>query len=184
MRFVFNCYRHETRLVCRRPDQDALILLSREGVAQGDPLSMAVYGIGLLPLAEHLRRKFPRVLQPWYADDMAAMGVPDEVAGCVVELQRVGPMFGYHPEPEKSWGICPLADEAAGKAAFEAEGLAIKWCRGQRYVGGFVGSLAMRDRWLEPKVKRWVAAIEVISKVALRYPQAAYAAHVHCLQAQ
>ena len=63
-RFVFNCYRHEARLVCRRPGQEALILFSREGVAQGDPLSMAIYGVGLLPLGEHLRAKHPLVFQP------------------------------------------------------------------------------------------------------------------------
>ena len=29
------------------------------------------------------------------------------------------------------------------KAAFEAEGMTVKTCRGHRYVGGYVGSLAM-----------------------------------------
>ena len=28
-RFAFNCYRHEIRLVCRRPGMEALILLSK-----------------------------------------------------------------------------------------------------------------------------------------------------------
>ena len=60
-RFAFNCYRHQARLVCRRPGQDALILQSREGVTQGDPLSMALYGIALLPLAEMLRKASPSV---------------------------------------------------------------------------------------------------------------------------
>ncbi|KAL7519315.1 hypothetical protein ACHAWF_000225 [Thalassiosira exigua] len=49
--FAFNCYRHEVRLVCRRPGKPALILLSKEGVTQGDPLAMALYGIALCPLA-------------------------------------------------------------------------------------------------------------------------------------
>ena len=57
-RFSFNCYRHEIRLVCRQPGDDALILLSKEGVTQGDPLAMALYGIALLPLAEILRESF------------------------------------------------------------------------------------------------------------------------------
>ena len=62
------------------------VLFSREGVAQGDPLSMALYGIGLLPLGKHLRVEHPRVLQPWFADNLAAMGVPGDIVDCLVEL--------------------------------------------------------------------------------------------------
>ena len=138
------------RLVCRREGEDALILLSREGVAQGNPLSMAIYGIALLPLGEQLREEFPTVLQPWYADDCAMMGSAEDVAACLLVIQKVGPMFGYHPEPEKSWGICPLATEAEGKATMAAAGLQINWCRGLRYVGGYVGSIVMCDEWIDP----------------------------------
>ncbi len=145
-RFAFNCYRHEARLLCRQPGKEALILMSREGVTQGDPLSMALYGIALLPLAEALRAHCPDVMQPWYADNAAMQGTAARVASTMVLLTRLGPMFGYLPEPEKSFVICPLADEEAAKAAFTAENLPVKYCRGHRYVGGFVGSKAMRDR--------------------------------------
>ncbi|KAL7523331.1 hypothetical protein ACHAWF_000479, partial [Thalassiosira exigua] len=66
--FAFNCYRHEVCLVCRRPGKEALILLSREGVTQGNPMGMALYGIALCPLAEHLHAEFLDVLQPWCAN--------------------------------------------------------------------------------------------------------------------
>ena len=49
-RFAINCYRHEVCLLCRHPGQIALILLSKEGITQGDPLLMSLYGIALLPL--------------------------------------------------------------------------------------------------------------------------------------
>ena len=65
-RFVFNSYRHQRRLYVRRAGLAALIILSMEGVTQGNPLAMALYGVSLLPLTEHLRRGHPRVLQPWY----------------------------------------------------------------------------------------------------------------------
>ena len=93
-------------------------------------------------------------------------------------------MFGYHPEPEKSWMICPLADEAAGKTVFEARELNVNWTRGHRYVGGFVGSGASRDRWIEPQVEQWVAAVEALAKVARKFPQSACAGFTHCLQGQ
>ncbi|KAL7526623.1 hypothetical protein ACHAXR_001569, partial [Thalassiosira sp. AJA248-18] len=152
-RFAFNCYRHQARLVCRRPGKDALILQSREGVTQGDPLSMALYGIALLPLAEMLREASPNVLQPWYADDAAMQGTAGEVAATFETLIKVGPMFGYHPEPAKSFVICPIASEAAANAVFDEKDLPVNYCRGHRYVGGFVGSNAMRDRWVEPMVE-------------------------------
>ena len=41
-RFAFNCYCHEIRLVVRVPKQIAMIFMSREGVAQGNPLAMAL----------------------------------------------------------------------------------------------------------------------------------------------
>ena len=77
---------------------------------------MALYGVALLPLAELLREAQPAVMQPWYADDAAMMGFAERVAACFELLIRVGPHFGYHPEPEKSYVICPLAAEAAAKA--------------------------------------------------------------------
>ena len=45
------------------PGQMAMILMSREGVAQGNPLVMALYGIALLPLIEHLCVAYPNGLQ-------------------------------------------------------------------------------------------------------------------------
>ena len=145
---------------------------------------MALYGIALLPLAEILRERFPDVLQPWYADDAAMQGRPARVAACFKLLCDLGPHFGYFPEPEKSFAICPLATEVEVKAAFEAEGMTVKTCRGHRYVGGYVGSLAMRNRWIEPMVEEWVAGIEVLSKIARKFPQSAYHGFATLLQAE
>jgi hypothetical protein len=54
-RFAFNLYRHESRLLIRGPvGSKPQALLSREGVTQGCPLGMLLYGVALLPLAEAL----------------------------------------------------------------------------------------------------------------------------------
>jgi len=47
--FAYNCYRHSARLILRRQGQDCAILDSKEGVTQGDPLSMILYGLALIP---------------------------------------------------------------------------------------------------------------------------------------
>ena len=54
-RFAFNCYRHAAQLILRREDGPCEVLLSCEGVTQGDPLSMVLYGLALVPLAKFLR---------------------------------------------------------------------------------------------------------------------------------
>ena len=58
-RFVFICYRHWSLLVLRNVNGTASILHSREGVTQGGPLAMIVYGVGTLPLINNLKWEIP-----------------------------------------------------------------------------------------------------------------------------
>ena len=76
---------------------------SKEGVTQGDPLSMFAYGIDILQLSIRLlKAEFPAVEQPWYADDAGADGKFSEIRCFFSKLQEIGPNFGYYPEPTKS----------------------------------------------------------------------------------
>eukprot|EP00957_Ditylum_brightwellii_P042162 3193017-Ditylum_brightwellii.AAC.1 len=109
--FVFNCYRHWAQLVIRQPGADPVILHSREGVTQGNPLSMMVYGVALLPLAEITRAADEGVLAPFYANDMALDKPADRDAQLLGILVKNGPNFVYFPEPEKSIYICDNAEE-------------------------------------------------------------------------
>ncbi len=91
-RFAFNCYKHWSILVIRNNDgSGATFLYSKEGVTQGDPLSMFAYGIGILPLIRLLKTKFPAVEQPWYADDAGAGGKFDDIRKFFRRLQEIGP---------------------------------------------------------------------------------------------
>jgi hypothetical protein len=161
-RFTFNCYRHYARLIVRVPGSKPRILLSREGVTQGCVLAMMVYGVALLPLAEKLREAVPTVLQPWYADDFLLMGGAKDNAEGFSLLVKHGPSVGYFPEPSKSIHICPRGEEAAAKRYFEEKDLDVKLSRGHRYVGGFLGSRKMLERWIAPKVAAagWAAGVE------------------------
>ena len=51
-RFAFNFYRHWAQLLLRHPGDMLLTILSREGVTQGDPLLVVLYGITLFPQAQ------------------------------------------------------------------------------------------------------------------------------------
>ena len=57
--FAFNCYKHWAQLLPRQPGEPSVTILIREGVTQGDLLSMVLYGITLVPLAEELRAADP-----------------------------------------------------------------------------------------------------------------------------
>jgi hypothetical protein len=172
-RFGFNCYRHSAQLILRSKGNEAYVILSNEGVTQGDPLSMVLYGLALLPLAELLREQEPTVVQPWYADDTAMAGTVSGIARAMTLLQHHGPQRGYYPVPAKSILICkPNEMERAKEVLKDFE---FQYHAGYRYVGGFVGTAATESAWLEPKIQAWVRGIESLARVAKRYPQTAYA---------
>ncbi len=124
------------------------------------------------------------MLQPWYANDMAMMGASKRIARVFQLLMEKGPSVGYFPVPAKSYHICPKEEEAEARAAFEEAGLHVNFCRGQRYVGCFVGLEAMLEHWLDPKVKKWVAGVEILARIVLRFPQTACAGLASSLQAK
>ena len=68
-RFAFNCYKHWVQLLLRHPGELSVTILIREGATQGDPLSMVLYWITLVPLAEELRVADPGLRSLFYADD-------------------------------------------------------------------------------------------------------------------
>jgi hypothetical protein len=72
--YVFNCYQHWLVLVVRAGNGNVTFLFSKEGITQGDPLSMVAYGLSLFPFIRQLKDEFPDVFQPWYADDAGGGG--------------------------------------------------------------------------------------------------------------
>ena len=181
-KFAFNCYRHSAQLIMRRGDRPCHVILSKEGVTQGDPLSMVLYGITLVPLAERLRKAHPTVLQPWYADDMAMAGPVEDIAGAMEHLQRWGPARGYFPEPSKSIMICSPEHHEVLEERMGAKGLHFKYSVGHRYIGGFIGSEDARREWVEEQVEQWTEGVDVLARVAHRFPQTAYAGLAKSLQ--
>ena len=78
------------------------LLFSREGVTQGDPLSMAFYALSVLPLIRSLKNT-ERWIQAWYADDANCGGFLRNVLTWFKRLMQDGPAFGYFPEPTKTY---------------------------------------------------------------------------------
>jgi hypothetical protein len=182
-RFAFNCYRHFNQVIVRRGNgRKAFIILSEEGLSQGDPLAMILYGVALLPLVEGLRQAVPEATTPWFADDSAAIGNMHKCAKCLEYLSEHGPTYGYYIEPEKTHVICKEEEEPEAKAAFLSRGLVVSFSRGQRYLGGFIGSKGEREKWVREKVEKWADGVRILASIARRYPQTAYAGFTMSLQ--
>jgi len=182
--FYFNCYRHHTRLLVRRPGQAPYVILSKEGVTQGCPLAMDIYGIGLLPMVERLREAEPDLLQPWYADDGSGYGRLERLRNVYKLLEQIGPDFGYYPAGAKCWLTIPERWEEEVKQYLADNDLPWQTTTGKRYVGGFIGSEDALRAWIEPKVEDWKFGIERLAAAAVRYPQTAYTGLNRSLQCE
>ncbi len=182
-RFAFNRYRHWVWCLVRTVSGNPPIVIQlREGITQGDCFAMSLYGVALMPLASRMRETIPEALQPWYCNDAGAAGKALPNSRCLDFLVKFGPQYGYFPEPGKSYYICKAEDEDTARQAFESFGLDINYSRGQRYLGGFIGSTEKKEEWLAGMVEKWAAAVVTLSTVAERYPQMAYAGFTFCMQ--
>ena len=68
---------------------------SREDITQGYSLDMVTYIIGNPPLTKNLKAESPDVTHPWYADDVGALGMFQNVKLHFNFLRRFGPVCGY-----------------------------------------------------------------------------------------
>ena len=96
--FIFNTYRGWSPLIVTDFKE---YLYSKEGVTQGDPLSMFVYAVATLPFIKHLRHPPPVGGDVWYADDASACAPLQDLMSWFRKLQSIGPSYGYYPEPKK-----------------------------------------------------------------------------------
>jgi hypothetical protein len=180
-RFTFNCYKHWGTLMIRNNDGTATFLSSKEGVTQGDPLSMFVYGIGLLPLIRILKVSFPEMDQTWYADDAGTGDSFDPIKAHFRMLEEIGPIYGYYPaDSSKTILVVSQNNLAAAKAAFKDFDFTI--ATGHRYLGGYIGEKESLDLWIQEKVSNWTEAVKELASVADIFPQSAYAGLQKSLQ--
>ena len=112
-------------MVRNTEDRSVHFLHSKEGVTQGDPLDMIVYGIGLLPFIREIQDAPPHVTQPWYTDDAGSEGKFGHILEHFKELQARGPPGGYFPELTKSILVVALWSVAREEEFFRGMGVNI-----------------------------------------------------------
>ena len=171
-----NTYRGDTQLFI-----DGDTLLSREGTTQGDPLAMAMYAIGILPLINQLNPLPAK--QAWFADDATAEGQIQHLHDWWTSLNHNGPSFGYHANPAKTWLIIKAEHLPSATKLFQGTGVNIT-TNGKRHLGAALGSRSFVESYMQDKVGQWVDIIKNLSVIDRTQPHAAYSAFIHGLSSK
>ena len=147
-----NTYRTPSRLFI-----DGDHILSQEGTTQGDPLAMAMYAIGTLPLIHKLQGD---VTQAWYADDESAGGKTSDLRVWCDSLVSSGPHFGYNPH--KTWLVDKPELLPAAEEHFRGSGVN-NTTQGHRHLGAHLGSKSFVEEFIRDKIRYWESEIKRLS---------------------
>ena len=177
---AINTYRENTQLFI-----DGETIWSREGTTQRDPLSMAIYAVGIMPLIQKmtLAVRDENLHQIWFADDASAAGSLSGLHGWWSSLIEDGPAYGYHVNASKTWLITKSGLLSKAKEMFQDTGIHITE-DGQQHLGATLGSGTFIDTFTKKKIARWTELIISLAEIAKSHPHAAYCGFVHGLSNQ
>ena len=164
---LVNTYRSDPRLYI-----DGETILSSEGTTQGDPIAMAMYAVGTLPLIQQLEIS-SQAIQVWYADDSAAGGKIECLRQWWDKLQELGQAYGYYTNSSKTWLVVKEEFYEEAVICFEDTDIQIT-TEGRRYLGSTVGTNAFTQDYVRTKVAEWESELEKLTKIASSQPHMAY----------
>ncbi len=161
---------------------DGEVLKSEEGVTQGDPLAMAMYAVGTVPLirdlAKHVQSK-----QVWYADDASDGGKLENIKLWWDRLSANGPAYGYFPNAAKTWLLVKSPFRQKAQELFESTGINIT-TEGRRLLGGAIGEASFVTDYINRRVMSCTRRVEILGEIAKSQPQAAYTAFTKGLKGE
>ena len=169
---LVNNYRSHTNLF-----MDGVTILSQEGTTQGDPLAMSMYALATLPLINKANEN-EQVTQAWYADDATATGSLNNLLDWWKKLLTLGPMYGYHVNPSKTWLLTKEHCLSKAQDLFERFNVQIT-TEGRPLLGSVVGSLQYVEEFVEKKVSVWLTELNLLVQIAETQPHAAFSAFTH-----
>ena len=135
------------------------ILLSKEGVTLGDPLSMLFYAIGSLPLIKSLSNN-NQSTQVWCVDDAPVCGSIESLIEWLTAIKEKGPKFGYFPKPSKSYLVVSENYISEDEMVFSGTGVNVACCR-----RGVIGN--EKKEYVKQLVNSWKSELERLSTIAI-----------------
>ncbi len=170
---LINTYRDSSQLFI-----SGEVIPSQEGSTQGDPLAMAMYAVATTPLIQRLSDD--DIKQIWFADDASAAGRLIHIKKWWDMISKIGPEYGYYPNPNKTSIVVKEEHLEQAKNLFRGTELTIT-SEGKRHLGSAIGSHSFVEYYTKKKSTQWKAELERLSEIAQTQPQAAYAALTHGL---
>lgn len=119
-------------------------------------------------------------VQAWYADDAQCIGLLKALRKWWDKLLEVGPLFGYHPNPGKTYLIVKSNLIQFAESLFEGTGVVI--CTGKKDLGALIGCAESVSSFLDERVTKWKQEVETLAEIATTQPHAAHAAFTHALK--
>ena len=125
-------------------------IASDEGTTQGDPLAMSAYTVELIPLMDMLKEHYlsSDVKNVAFADDLAGAGKIENLKAWWDEVNRIGPMNGYHPKASKSWIIVKKEHLERATEIFRDTNIQIT-TDGRKYLGGTIGKEEFKSTYIK-----------------------------------
>ena len=123
------------------------------------------------------------VSQVWYADDAAGAGKVSRLRDWWDHISRIGPMFGYFPNPSKTWVITKEEFLSSARSAFDGTEVNLT-SSGRPYLGTALGAEQFAQTFVSDKVQEWSSEVETLATIAQSQPHAAYAAFTHGLMSK
>ena len=171
--YATNCYQTSARLfICGGAE-----IQSEEGTTQGDPLAMPFYALSLVPLIKELHGLTHHI---WYADDAQATGKIESLRHWWNKIIQRGQGYGYFANASKT--ILVVKPNHIEKAQMIFQDTGVKLTEGARDLGAAVGTQNFIDHYVAQKVSQFCREMELLSDIAVSYPQAALSAFVHSIK--
>ena len=160
-------------------------ITSEEGTTQGDPIAMAMYALGILPLLyfNFDNQSFDTAKRIAYTDDFTGIGRLQQLKYWWEDINKLGSYIGYFPKATKSYLIVKVEHIEEAKALFSSSKIQIT-VRGNRHLGAITEDPEFKIEYVNNKVDQWIEQINNLSSIAKTHPHSAYSAFVHGLQHQ
>jgi hypothetical protein len=168
--YTTNCYQTSSKLFV----SGGATLNSEEGTTQGDPLAMPLYALSMVPLLNALRGPSHQI---WYADDAQATGKLESLRQWWNIIVEKGHGYGYFANAAKSILVVKSCHLVDAERIFD--GTNIKITNGARDLGAAIGDENFVNNYVNEKVSQFCQNMELLSEIAVQYPQAALSAYVH-----
>jgi hypothetical protein len=117
-----------------------------------------------------------------HADDALAASTFHRIRHYFEYLEKIGPDYGYYPEPRKSILVVTQKNLLSAKTYFAD--LNFQVTTGNRYLGGYLGEEEAKLKWLQDTTQDWKHGVQELAKVASKYPQSAFCGLQKSLQTQ